>query len=184
MKSILLTIIFLVFCGGLYYASKQKWGIESNVPEGVKVLNEIEKTGVPQFELEDLTGKKVKLKDYADKVVLINFWASWCEPCVDEFPTLIKLIKHFKGEMVLLAVSADYTESDMKNFIKAFDIDDPFIKVMWDKDKTVATSFGTKILPETYVLGHNLKLERKIIGVDQWFSTEALEFFQAIIDAQ
>ena len=113
----ILTIAFLVFCSGLFYYSKQRWGIESNVPEEVQVLNQIEKKGVPEFELKDLDGNKVSLSDYKDKVVLINFWASWCEPCVDEFPTLIKLIKHFKGEMVLLAISADYTESDMNNFI-------------------------------------------------------------------
>jgi len=184
MKSFLLSVLFLVLCGGLFYVSKQKWGIESNVPEGVQVLNNIEKKGVPDFELKDMEGNLVKLSDYSDKVIILNFWASWCEPCVDEFPTLLKLIKHFKGDMVLLAVSADYTYSDMENFIKAFDVNDQSIKILWDKDKKIAKTFGTTILPETYVLGHNLKLIRKIVGVDKWFSKEALEFFTDIIKAQ
>ena len=183
-KSIVISILFLALCGGLFYVSKQRWGIESNVPEGVKVLNDIEKTGVPDFELKDLEGNLVKLSDFSDKVIILNFWASWCEPCVAEFPTLIKLIKHFKGDMVLIAVSADHTYSDMNNFIKAFDVKDPFIKILWDKEKKVAKSFGTQILPETYVLGHNLKVLRKIVGVDKWFSSEALEFFESIVKSQ
>ena len=131
-----------------------------------------------------MQGNLVKLSDFKDKVVILNFWASWCEPCVDEFPTLIKLIKHFKGDMVLVAVSADHTYSDMQNFIKAFDVNNPYIKILWDKDKKTAKSFGTTILPETYVLGHNLKVLRKIVVVDKWFSNEALEFFTSVVKSQ
>ena len=63
-------------------------------PEGTLKLNEMEKTGVPDFTLKDLEGKDVTLSAYKGKVVIVNFWASWCEPCVKEFPSLIRLAEH------------------------------------------------------------------------------------------
>ncbi len=184
MKKLLVSLGFVALCVSLYFWSTKKWGVTTNIPAGIKVLNDIEKNGVPKFTLKDIHGDTVSLEDFADKVVILNFWASWCEPCVDEFPTLIKLIKHFKGKIVLIAISADHTESDMNNFIRAFDVKDPFIKVLWDKEKTVASSYGTKILPETYVLGHNFKVLRKIIGVDKWYTNEAILFFESIVNDQ
>lgn len=177
----LVSFVFLTLCFSLFYISKQKWGIESNVPEDVKVLNEIEQKGVPMFELEDLNGEMVKLKEFNGKLVIINFWASWCQPCVDEFPTLLKLIKHFDGKVVLIAISADYTREDMTNFLKAFDVSSPFIKVLWDKDKKIAQSYGTEILPETYILDGQLKMIRKIVGVDKWYNKEAIGFFEDLV---
>ena len=177
-----ISIIFLVLCLGLFYFSNQRWGIESNVPKDVKVLNDIESKGVPNFELEDLDGNLVKLTDFKGRLVIINFWASWCQPCVDEFPTLLKLIKHFKGEVVLVAISADYTREDMTNFLRAFDVKSPFIKILWDKEKKIATSYGTEILPETYILDSQMKLIRKIVGVDKWYNEEAIGFFEELVD--
>lgn len=150
----------------------------SRPSESVIRLNEIEKNGVPDFTLTDVAGETVHLSDFKDRMVIINFWASWCNPCIEEFPSLISLINKYKGKIVLLAISGDNTESDLLSFLKAFHVKSPHIKVMWDKDLKVAGLYGTKVLPESYILGPNQQLIRKVAGVDKWDSSDALSFFE------
>lgn len=150
--------------------------------EGTLRLNEMEKSGVPQFSILDIHGKEISLKDFKDQIVIINFWASWCDPCVQEFPSLLRLIEHFKGKVVLLAISADHTESDLRTFLKAFKAEADHVYVMWDKDQSIAKKYGTQVLPESYILGYNNKLIRKIAGVDTWDSPDAITFFSSLVE--
>ncbi|MCB9084631.1 MAG: TlpA family protein disulfide reductase [Bdellovibrionaceae bacterium] len=154
----------------------------SRPPEGTQKLNQMEKKGVPDFTLNTLAGEPIQLSALKDKVVIVSFWATWCEPCVEEFPSLMNLIREFKGDIILLAISADNTLDELKAFIKAFKADDPNIKVMWDKDQKVADLYGTQVLPESYILGYDNTLIRKIAGVDKWDSPQALEYFKDIVD--
>ena len=149
--------------------------------ESTKVLNEMAQQGVPEFSLEDIRGQKVSLADFREQVVIVNFWASWCDPCVEEFPSLLKLISHYKGKVILLAISADHSEEDMLNFLKAFKVEGPHIKVMWDKEQEVAKKFGTFVLPESYILGRENRFVRKIAGVDDWSSSHAFRFFDELL---
>src|SRR3989337_2651577 len=72
----------------------------------------------PAFELPDINGKKVSLTDFKGKVVLINFWATWCGPCKAEMPSLNSLYSTFKNEgFVVLAVSIDTSEKPVKSFV-------------------------------------------------------------------
>lgn len=153
-------------------------------PESTLILNEIKEKGIPDFELLDIKGKSIKLSDHKDKVVIVNFWASWCDPCVEEFPALMKLVDHFNGKIVLLAISADHSEEDMHNFLNAFKAESHNLVVMWDKEQIVAKKFGTEILPESYILGYNNELIRKVAGVDDWSSPYAKEFFASLIEGE
>ena len=146
-----------------------------------QVLNEITQKGVPDFTLKDLSGLEIGPGQFKDKILVINFWASWCNPCVEEFPSLIKLIEHYNGEVVLLAISADHEEVEMVNFINAFGFKNKSIHVMWDKEQNVAKKYGTFVLPESYILTYDNKFVRKIAGVDDWASKYALEFFDELI---
>ena len=149
--------------------------------EGTQKLNVFEKEGVPGFTLKDLSGKEVSLSDFKGKAVIVNFWASWCDPCVEEFPSMIKLVKHFKGEVVIIAISADNTKEDIEDFLKAFKAYDPSLVVLWDKEQLVAKKFGTAVLPESYILGKNNRFIRKIAGIDDWYSPQAINFFEELI---
>ena len=153
-------------------------------PMASQILNDMEKNGVPDFELEDITGKNIALKDYRGKVVLLNFWASWCEPCIQEFPSMIKLIEEMKGDVILLAVSADYERADIDPFLKAFKVKSEHIKIMWDKDQNVAKQYGTFKLPESYLIGKNGELVRKVAGIEDWATPEAFEYFQMLIEGK
>jgi thiol-disulfide isomerase/thioredoxin len=153
-------------------------------PEGTQILNRLEKDGVPNFSLPDLSGKTVSLADYKGKILLLNIWATWCAPCVKEFPSMKGLVEHFKGEVAILAVSHDKSREDIDSFIKTFGgLPEDFV-VVWDKDKTVAKMFGTEVLPETYILGKDQHVIRKIAGETVWNEPMALEFFKELLDKE
>ena len=152
-------------------------------PDSVAILRRLETEGFPEFTLKTLDGREVQLKTFAGKAVLLNFWASWCDPCVAEFPSLLKLVSHFKGRVVLLAVSADYEKQDILAFLKVFPVSSRDVYISWDEKLGLAKSLGTFRLPESYVIGPNGKLVRKISGVDDWSTPEAFQFFEHILGA-
>lgn len=152
--------------------------------EGTQRLNRMEKEGVPEFNIETIDGRKFHLRDFTDRLVIVSFWASWCEPCVQEFPSMIKLVDFFKGRIVLVAVSADRTLEDIHSFFKPYGKDLPKdVIVMWDKDQKIATSYGTEALPESYILGPGLKMVRKVSGSEDWFSPGAIQLFHEILSS-
>ena len=150
-------------------------------PESHLILNTIEKKGVPPISSQTIDGRAITLEEFKGKIVILNFWASWCEPCVAEFPSLQNLIRHFKGEIVMLALSGDYEEPDIRTFLKAFNVVEKDIHVIWDRDQAIAKSYGTFKLPESYIIDREGRLIRKISGVDKWDTPEALEFFQSLV---
>jgi thiol-disulfide isomerase/thioredoxin len=140
-------------------------------------LNQMEKDGVPDFTLPDLDGHPVSLSQFKGRPVLINLWASWCAPCVKEFPSLKHLVENFKGRLVVLAVSHDHSREDLDSFIKAFgEVPKDFV-IVWDKERKTGDLLGTDQLPETYILTRESKLLRKIAGEQVWDNPMALRFF-------
>jgi thiol-disulfide isomerase/thioredoxin len=152
---------------------------------GTQKLNEMEKNGVPDFELEDLEGNKVRLSDFKDKTVILSFWASWCDPCVAEFPSMVKLVEFFGGKVLMVAVSADRTKEDILSFLKPYGGKAPeHVAVLWDSEMKIPAMYGTEVLPESFILGKDLKLIRKVVGSEDWFSPGAVQLFQEITSNQ
>ncbi len=150
-------------------------------PAATQILNQLEKTGIPNFTLNDMTGKAVSLEDFRGKVVLVNIWATWCAPCIKEFPSLKNLVEKFNGEIVVLAISHDRAQEDIESFVRAFGkIPKDFI-LLWDKEKSVSKIFGTEALPETYIVSPTGKLLRKVAGDTIWDDAMAIEFFKDLI---
>ncbi len=152
-------------------------------PKATQMLDDMEKNGVPDFTLRDLAGNSVQLSQFKGKVVLVNFWATWCAPCVKEFPSLQNLVKHFKGEIVVLAVSYDRQIEDIESFIKAFGVAPENFVIVWDKERSTSKLYGTDVLPETYILSREQKLIRKIAGEAVWDEPLAIQFFTDIVVA-
>jgi thiol-disulfide isomerase/thioredoxin len=144
---------------------------------GTLRLNQMEKEGFPDFTLPDLTGKSVSLSGFKDQPVLVNLWASWCAPCVKEFPALMRLVQHFKGKLVVLAVSHDRSREDLDSFIKTFGAVPQDFVIVWDKERTTGDLLGTGQLPETFILNREHKVVRKITGDQPWDEPMALEYF-------
>jgi thiol-disulfide isomerase/thioredoxin len=178
------TLVVLMMTGVLFFSWLQYRDFLNRgrqAPDSAKILNQIEKSGLPTFELLDLDGKDISPQKFKGKVVILNFWASWCDPCVSEFPSLLKLVERFHGEVILIAVSADYERADIEHFLKMFQVKTPFLRLAWDKDLKVAKSLGTNRLPESYILSRDGQLVRKVAGVDDWSSKSAIEYFEELL---
>lgn len=152
-----------------------------NPPRSTVVLSQMEKHGVPDFELPRLDGTMERLSTIQHKLIVVNFWASWCAPCVQEFPSLKRLVQKLPKNVVVLAVSNDNTREDLESFLSAFGPMPKNFIVLWDKDRSIAKEFGTDELPESYIIAPGLKLVRKVAGVDQWDSSDAMAFFHDLI---
>lgn len=102
----------------------------------------------PDFELEDLSGKKVKLSDYQGKKVILNFWATWCPPCKEEMPAMEKFYQNAGDDVVILAVNID-PQFDVKGFADKMGITFP---ILLDKDDKVNSAYSVMTIPTTYFI--------------------------------
>lgn len=150
-------------------------------PAEALLLNQIEATGLPVTTFQVLSGEEISLKEFSGKLIILNFWASWCDPCVAEFPSLLKLLERYKGRIELVAISGDYAEEDIHSFLKVFKVKNPNLHVVWDKDLQIAKKFGTYKLPESYIINTSGKFIRKVSGVDDWSSRDAFEYFDHLL---
>lgn len=128
-------------------------------------------TLAPEFTLRDAdTGQTIDLRQYRGHVVLLNFWATWCPPCLEELPSLLDLHRRMP-QLVILAVSVDTDAAAYQQFLHDNHVD--FIDVR-DPAQTVNHLYGTVQFPETYVIGPSGRLRRKYIGAQDWTSPEIL----------
>src|SRR5258708_17408079 len=135
------------------------------------------------FPLE-ITGKPVHLADLKGKVVILNFWATWCPPCVEETPALNHLQKYIEARnRVILGVAADEDPAAFENFLRDQGVvfatyRDPSTK---DNHSPIALSYGTSMYPETYVIDRRGKIARKFIAFPQWDSPDMLASFDSLL---
>ena len=164
----LLTIILTSFFG--CFLIYQYWQKKTSLPEHIQKNQKIS-TEKEEFTVYDLNRRSITLNSLMDNVVMINFWATWCAPCVEELPSLNNLAKHFPEKLVILAVSNETTDV-IKNFLMAFpDFHPNFIPSNIGRAQMLAT-FNIRAFPETYILDKNGKLIQKIIGPQKWDSQE------------
>jgi cytochrome c biogenesis protein CcmG, thiol:disulfide interchange protein DsbE len=130
------------------------------------------------FSLE-ISGKPGRLADLKGKVVVLNFWATWCPPCVEETPALNRLQNYIasRGGMVL-GVSVDEDPAAYEKFLKDQGVDFPTYR---DPTRKTALDYGTSMYPETYIIDRRGKIARKVIGPQQWDSPDMRAYFDAIL---
>lgn len=129
----------------------------------------------PDFTVNDGT-KTVHLADYRGKVVVLNFWASWCPPCTEEFPSLIELQKQMPN-VVVLAVSFDHDPEAYKQYLIDNHID---LLTVLDTSEASNRKYGTERPPETYVIDRKGVIRRKFIGPADWMSPEVRHYLSAL----
>jgi len=131
-----------------------------------------------------IDGRAQRLSDYRGKVVVLNFWASWCPPCVEEAPALNRLQRHIEPNGgTILGVSIDEDPAAYEKFLKDFAINfptwrDPHVQ---DNKSKIALGYGNSLIPETYVIDRHGKIARKLVSAQQWDSPEMLAYFDAIL---
>ena len=137
----------------------------------------------PEFTIRD-ADHTVSLNQFRGKIVILNFWASWGPPCVEELPSLLQLQKKFQGtDVVVLAVSVDEDADAYHRFLKDHNVDlltvrDPGKQFADGKgvDAPVAASYGTFRFPETYIIDRKGIIRRKFIGPIDWGQQEIIEY--------
>jgi peroxiredoxin len=130
------------------------------------------------FPLE-IAGKPGHLSDLRGKVVVLNFWATWCQPCVEEVPSLNRLQKHIESRNALvLGVSADEDPTAYQQFLKDYDVVFPTFR---EPTRKLALEYGTPLFPDTYIIDRRGKIARKFYGPQQWDSPDMLAYFDAIL---
>ena len=172
-------IVFSVIFSLAYW--QNKIGKNETPPESYRILQNLESKGLyDQSEkvFRSIDGQKWILSSLKGKVVILSFWATWCEPCVDEFPSFIKLLDMFPDKLVLLALSGDEEKEEVINFIKAFKGFRKNLIVVMDENKQWNQTFGVDRLPETFIFDAQGRLLKKIIGIQNWSSPVALKFFE------
>lgn len=122
----------------------------------------------PRLVLKDIEGREHDLAAYRGKVVLINFWATWCEPCRNEMPSIQRLRDKLTGKpFVVLAVNVDEPDARVRLFLTRTKLDLP---ALMDPNKTVTRGWGVRTLPATFIVGPDGRLRYRVIGDLDWSS--------------
>lgn len=127
----------------------------------------------PDFKVEN-----VALSQLRGQVVVLNFWATWCAPCVQEMPSLVEMQRRLKGKGVtVLAVSMDVDENAYRQFLKNHKVNLLTVRDPGGKSNGL---YGTVKLPETYVIDRKGVLQRKFMGAVDWTEPEMIDFLGSL----
>jgi thiol-disulfide isomerase/thioredoxin len=133
----------------------------------------------PALELADLEGKKHSLADYRGKVVLVNFWATWCEPCREEMPSIERLRASLGGRpFAVLAVNLAEPESRIRKFLEAVPVGFP---ILLDRDTKTTRAWQAKVLPATYIVGPDGAIRYRHVGDLDWSTPEVRKQIVALM---
>ena len=141
-----------------------------NTEAGSKVPNgSLPEQVAADFTLSDMSGQQVSLSQFKGKVVLLNFWATWCPPCREEMPSMERLYNDFREKgLVILAVNV---EENGHQVVSKFLQGNPYTFPILLDDKNVATQqYGVFRFPESFLIDRNGNVVEKIIGGRNWLS--------------
>jgi DsbE subfamily thiol:disulfide oxidoreductase len=134
----------------------------------------------PKFVLPDLSGKVVRMDDLRGKVVLLNLWATWCPPCVEEMPTLEALSKKMTGrDFVLLAISEDEHSEKVGPWIEKRGLTFP---VLLDAQGQIGADLGITGYPETFIVDRTGRIVHHHIGYRNWAEPGIVAALERLMD--
>jgi peroxiredoxin len=133
----------------------------------------------PEFSLASDAGRTVELKEFRGRFVVLNFWATWCPPCVEEMPSLDRFHQQFSSRgVVVLGVSVDQDVNAYQQFLKKAGV--TFLTLR-DPERKVSRLYGTYKYPETYFIDRQGKIVQKIIGQADWTDPKMVDYMNRLI---
>lgn len=139
----------------------------------------------PDFSIQD-ADRTVSLSRFRGDIVVLNFWATWCPPCIEEMPSLEQLQKKFQGtDVKIVAVSVDDDADDYHKFLKDHSIDLLTVREAGQRTDSgviapVSSRYGTFKVPETYIIDRQGIIRRKFIGAIDWNQPEIVEYLSRL----
>lgn len=139
----------------------------------------------PNFSITTTAGDTMTPRNFGGKVLVLNFWASWCPPCVEEAPSLNEFAKTLKSSgVVVLGISVDRNDQSFQNFLKRFGVAYPIAR---DPEENISYRYGTYKIPESYIIDRNGKVVRKYAGLPErdgqaisWMDPELVGFVKSL----
>ena len=180
-KTYLVLAIVVLILGSL-----SVWVIVDRLPDWMgttrnqhRFIDHLEQQGSIDFEVTTIDGQTIKMSQFQGKLVILSFWASWCAPCVEEFPSMISLLQRFPDKIVMIALSSDYAREDIDIFFKSLNLPNTLnnLYIAWDPQHEVSKKYQVQRLPESFIFGKDQKLLRKVIGSIKWDDEDAVGFF-------
>jgi cytochrome c biogenesis protein CcmG/thiol:disulfide interchange protein DsbE len=164
MKKIVFVIVVIALVGGAYLAAHRRHLLhfpshQSGIAAGGPLARPMP---APGFTLDDLSGKQFSLSDYRGKVVLLDFWATWCDPCRDEVPHFVDLQNKYRGQgLQIIGVSMDDGPKPVREFYDQYKMNYP-VAVGTAK---LAESYGGILgIPITFLIGRDGRIAAKYVG--------------------
>jgi cytochrome c biogenesis protein CcmG/thiol:disulfide interchange protein DsbE len=174
-QSIILIMVFIIGIGVMILLQTNKSSFDLAGKQRFKQGGH-----APNFTLPGLNGKMVSLADYRGQVVLLNIWATWCRPCVDEMPSMERLYQELKDEkFVILAVSIDESGADVvRPFMKKHKLSFP---ALIDSAGTLKSLYRTTGVPESFIIDQKGNIVEEVIGPRDWAAAGAIGYFKKLI---
>ena len=177
-------VFSLVAAAGIFGVFANKWYQKTVVERRAEVASldiDPERFAAPAFQLQDEQGRTRSLADYRGKVVLLNFWASWCPPCREEMPSMAHLAEALRDrpDFAMVALSVDDDWDAVRGFFKG---QKPAFRVLLDKGARVSQAYGTAKYPESYVIDRSGQVIGKFVGPREWDAPAAVGYFERLLD--
>lgn len=135
---------------------------------------------ITAFDLQSLDGGTVRSKELAGKVILLNFWATWCGPCKEEMPSLARLQSQFDPTLFqVVTVTTDMHPQGIKHFLDHLGVQLP---VLFDEREDVSRSFMVRGLPTTVLIAQDGRAVGRAIGPRAWDSDEAVVLVRHVLE--
>jgi len=156
--------LILAFVGVIAYSLR-----DTSAKEGSKA---------PQFIITTDEGHHISTTSFGGKVLVLNFWATWCAPCVQEIPSLNEFQKEFaKDGVVVVAVSIDKNPQRYRNFLNHFHV---AFDTARDPNADISAEYGTFLIPESYIIKDG-RVVRKFGNAENWLTDDMKQYVQSLL---
>lgn len=150
-KTVYIAVIGLLVTFGAYLFGTSSKDSSSNI--------------APDFSLQDINGKTLTLSDYKGKVIILDFWATWCPPCRQEIPEFIELQERYKDDLIVIGVSLD--RDGPKAVVPFYKENGLNYSVVYADGAVVKAYGGVQSIPTTFVIDKDFHIQRKYVGYTQ-----------------
>ena len=164
-----LIFLFFLFFSNLSYSDNKNKQLLITDPKKIE-----------PFLITNINGKENLVSKTEDKVLVINFWATWCPPCIKEIPHLLKLKQKFESQLDIYFVSVDFNvKKSVPKFLKKNKLES--INVFNDEKLLLSKKFNVSIMPTTIIINKNFEIVAKVTGYVDWLSEDYTNLIESLL---